>query len=256
MKKILSTLILILILGTIPSFATDKIRITPDVYKGINKYKQGDYAGCIQEMQKAEASMKDASIPYYYMGNAYIQLGRVEDAKEAYGKVVELNTNSGLVALSKNAVEYLGGPEEYAKKDDIGTFIKSRKFLHEEVIKQLEDKEIENAVQEINNKTNKEDRIDFGKYRYLNDAKGQMPTDEEIANAVKTLAKIGYNPYGGINYGANYQMMNQIGLGNPNDLSSILPYLMAQSNQNGTNNNMNNQLIKSMIMSQGGFNGF
>ena len=261
MKKVLMLLIIAFMIGLLPAYATDKIRVSPEVYLGIQKYKEGNYASCIQQMREAIKKMKDdASIPYYYIGNSYVQLGRPEDAKTAYNKVVEINKSLGLVSLSKGAITYLDNIQNVEKADDMREFIESKKFLHKEVIKDLEDKDIQNVQTEINSKSNKEDSVDFNKYRYINDASQNMPTDEEIATAVKILARVGYNPYNQQNFNSDYMtMMSMMGgqnNGMNNNFASMLPYIMSQSNQYGNNNQqgINQQMLQNLMlrgMSQG-----
>ncbi|MBE7706265.1 MAG: tetratricopeptide repeat protein [Cyanobacteria bacterium SIG30] len=248
MKRILALLTVLIIASFAPSFATDKIRVSKEVYEGIKKYKQGNYASCIQDMEKAMSIMEDDSIPLYYMANSYVQLGRPEDAKSTYQKVVALATNKGLVQISTKAIEYLNDIENLEKSDDMREFIESRKFLHNEVIRNLESQEIENIQREINSKSNKEDKIDFNKYKYINDAsQNNMPTDEEIANAVRVLARVGYNPYVQNGFNSDYLTFNAMGE-NKSSFANIFPYMMTQNNQNPYTNQqlMQTMMLKSM----------
>ena len=80
-----------------------------------------------------------------------------------------------------------------------------------------------------------------------------MPSNDEIANAVKTLAKVGVNPMAGFNSGMmtnpDLMQMNML-LGNNNTnngMSNMLPYLLMGQN-NGQN--LSPELIQSMMMSQ------
>ena len=59
MKRILALLILLMTVAIVPAYATDKIKVSPEVYAGIKKYKQGNYASCIQQMRVAIEKMKD-----------------------------------------------------------------------------------------------------------------------------------------------------------------------------------------------------
>lgn len=97
------------------------------------------------------------------------------------------------------------------------------------------------------------------------DAKG--PSNDEIANAVKTLAKAGINPLQQYNQAAMYQMPNaanneyaamgmMFGNGNNNNqgynnnMMNMLPYILQQSPQGSNNPQANASLIQSMMMSQ------
>ena len=81
-----------------------------------------------------------------------------------------------------------------------------------------------------------------------------MPTNEEIANAVKTLAKLGINPMGQMAQPMSYQnpemMQMSMLLGNntqQNNGMNMLPLLMM--NQNGSQN-MSPELLETMMMNQ------
>ena len=81
-----------------------------------------------------------------------------------------------------------------------------------------------------------------------------MPTNEEIANAVKTLAKLGINPMGAMVQPAAYQnpemMQMSMLLGNntqSNNGMNMLPFLMMNQ---GNTQNMSPELIETMMMNQ------
>ena len=81
-----------------------------------------------------------------------------------------------------------------------------------------------------------------------------MPTNEEIANAVKTLAKLGVNPMGSMVQPAMYQnpemmQMNML-LGNNTQSynnMNMLPLLMMNQN---SRENMSPEFIETMMMNQ------
>ena len=61
------------------------------------KYKNGNYTGCLQELYTIVKKNPNNALAYYYAGMAYAQVGEVESAKNAYQRVVNLNTNPVLV---------------------------------------------------------------------------------------------------------------------------------------------------------------
>ena len=85
--------------------------------------------------------------------------------------------------------------------------------------------------------------------------KSEVPSNEEIANAVKTLAKVGFNPMAGFNGNmySNPEMMQMNMLlgnnGNGAQMNNMLPFLLMSQNQDGTQK-MSPELIQSMMMSQ------
>jgi hypothetical protein len=263
MKKIIAFFAIITLMTFGTAFAMEKIKISPSVYQGIKKYKQQNYSGCIQDMQTALVTEADKSLPYYYIGNSYVKLGMSAEAVKNYNEVITLKTSPGLVLYSQQAVACLNDKTKCSGEDDLNAFINSKKFMHPEVIKSLEEQQVDQARAEINaSGATKEKQIDFDKYKYINDASQEMPTNEEIANAVKILAKIGYNPYAqsAINpafaqtYSPQYSQMNavvgQTSTGG-NAFNAMLPYLIAQTNNSqNRQNDQNQQLMQTMMLNQ------
>ncbi len=103
---------------------------------------------------------------------------------------------------------------------------------------------------------------DMQNYKLLNDASKinqAQPTDSEIANAVRVLAQVGFNPFNMMNGYTDPQMAAlSAALGNSNNNNmNYLPYLMSQ----GANPEVAKQMMQSMMMSQmmpdmGGFGKF
>lgn len=237
------------------SFAMDKLRITPDVQNAILQYKKHNYAACIQGMQKAidANKLKDLSIAYYYMGNAYVKLGRSDKAIENYDKVISLNTSPGLVNYAKQGNECLRNLDQCKSIDNIDGFIRSNTLVHPKVYYDLQAKEVETVQTDINQNSNKDQHVDFSKYNYINDASEQMPTDKEIADAVKTLAKVGFAPYGANFNNPNLSQLNMLlNQGGYNGYNNMLPYMMAQNNTNNqdSNESMKKQMLQLMMLNQ------
>ena len=65
-----------------------------NIQDAIARYKRGDYTGCLQEtfslIQKNEKNVA----AYYYMGLAYSNIGKKDEAVEAFEKVIELTVHS------------------------------------------------------------------------------------------------------------------------------------------------------------------
>ena len=137
-------------------------------------------------------------------------------------------------------------PEECAKygkeTNELEQFIKSNKFYDKAVQAEVNKKKLDRIRENINDE--------------LGPKKGEMPSNDEIANAVKTLAKLGINPLAGMT-GAytNPEMMqmnmllgsntnNEYGT---NNSMNMLPLLWMNS-QNGQQ--MPPELIQTMMMSQ------
>jgi len=184
------------------------------VYNAIGKYKHKNYTGVIQDLtpylseegkyyESANNKLKNNSLAYYYYGLSYTQLGFKNEARDAFNKVLEINDSQKLVEYSTRAVACIDGKPEcspnYVDKnapadDEMTVFIKSGKFLDDGVKQQIQEKALDKLKDQINNDT----VPDTGNYKFLNDASSEMkaqPTDKEIADAVKVLAKVGVNPF-------------------------------------------------------------
>lgn len=264
MKKIALVLALSLITAytTNICFAAAKqqkktVSVSPAVYTAISKYKQKNYTGCIQDLTPIVEKDANNDIAQYYIGIAYARLGIKDKAQEAYNNVISTSKDDKLVKYSKKALACLNDQPECSPDyvapgtpadDEMTVFIKSGKFLHDDVLHNVQEKTLEKQKDRINNDM----APDAYNYKFINDASGSMPTDKEIANAVKVLAKAGINPF-------NMNMMNEFAnpeiaqlnamMGNNNNMNTMnyMPYIMAQ---NSGNAEMTKQMIQSMMFSQ------
>lgn len=263
MKKIALLLALTIVTAytTNITFAAGKqrsISVSPAVYTAISKYKQKNYTGAIQDLKPVVEKDENNAIAQYYLGVSYAQLGMKNEAQEAYDKVIKLNSDDKLVQYSKRAVACLSGrPEcspDYVNKnanvDDMTVFINSGKQLHDDVVQQMQRKSLDKQMDRINN-----DMIpDAQNYKYLNDASDAIkaqPTDKEIADAVRILAKVGFNPLNNMaGYTADPQLaMMSAMMGNNNNMNNMnyLPYMLSQG---ASNPDAAKQMMQSMMMSQ------
>lgn len=228
----------------------------PKVSDAIQKYKGQNYVGCMQDTLEITQNDPADALAYYYMAISYVKLGNREKALEAYQKVIALSSNPTLKEYAERGELCLNTPEECKPKnttdieeklaDEYYKFVNSTKNLSKEVSDKLDEIQIEIMKQDIN--------------KEVDDKKSEMPTNDEIANAVKVLAKVGVNPFTSQSnpyIQAQQSMMQnpeymqlQMMLGNNNnngnDFMSMLPYFMTQT---GKNQNMSADTIKNMMMS-------
>lgn len=250
MKKI-SLLLIAVLLGSFNlSYAVKEIKVSPDVQYGVKYYKAANYVGALQHLEKALKTNPNDQLAQYYLANCYVKIGKKEKAKEAYDKVIKANQIPGLVKYADVALKCLESEQNCAaakasmgaKDEEMERFIKSGQFMATDGSKAARPGDL--TV--IQNKINNGEEINFSDLRYLNDATNsnpmaetnqiaaaaQIPTDAEIASAVKTLAKVGFNP---VNY--NYA----------NNNSGMMSFL-----ENGyqSGSKMNPQLMQAMMMTQ------
>lgn len=252
MKKFLTTIILAIIgLSAVAQAAGTSLDAA------IRKYKSKNYVGCIQDT--IELTQKDPAntIAYYYMAISYAQIGNKDNAVLAYQKVIDLSTNLTLVSYAKKGLSCATGADECKPKSaaaaaldaDLDRFIKGGQFYSEDVNKKLQEIRNEQLKNNINNEVNQLE-------------KSEMPTNDEIAVAVKTLAKAGFNPLQMQNnpvlqaQQAMYQNPEyaqlQMLLGNNSnnfDFTNMLPYFLAQKQGGNQNQNLSQDMVKNMMMS-------
>ena len=241
LKKFIIGLAILSFLGANAAFSQ---QASDSAIKGIiNQYKAQNYLGCINSSDKIIQNDPSNIFAYYYKGLAYIQLGKKEEATTAFEQVINLNSNQTLVEYAQKATACLNNPEDCSKygkeANELDAFIKSGKFYAQSVQSEVNKKKLDRIKENINDE--------------LGPKKGEMPSNDEIANAVKTLAKLGINPLAGMgnNY-TNPQMMEMSMLlgNNPyygNNSANMLPMLWMNQNNN---QQMSPELIQTMMMSQ------
>lgn len=281
-KKLLCALVLMLFL-TYPcsevsaksSYYNSQVKIA------IKKYKFGNYTGCIQDCKNIIKASPNNALAYYYLGMAYTQAGRGNDAITCYKKVLSLKTNPKLAEYAETGRRCLETPDKCVLPDpvdankkpveelsDIDKFIASPSDLSPAVRQDFKQKHLNAIKTEIN--ANKD--LDSYNFEKLNDASqdkpetgeqakiAQKPSEDEIKAAFKVLNNAGINPYTTqtdmqqvMNYqNPEMQELNALTGGNTqnyqnNAMFNMLPYMLSQNN--GSKNNYSPQLIQSMIMS-------
>lgn len=240
MKKLILNLALIAFFASAMSAYCAPVTNT-EIRAAVQKYKTKNYLGCLQDTEVMLKKDPSSSISYYYQALAYVQLGKTAQAMEAFNKVVTLNSNPTLVTHATRGIACINGDEDCKPKSEkqedteLDTFIKSNKFYGNSVQADLNKKKLNEFKHEINSdidvKTNQ---------------KSEMPTNDEIAQAVKTLAKIGVNPMAAMN-GMNPSMMGQ-------QNAEMMQMNMLLGNNNGNNNSMNSMLPMLMMQGQSGKN--
>lgn len=259
MKKIAVLILCFMLSGAFAlSYAATRT-VSQQVYSGIAKYKKANYTGCMQDMEAALKKNPNDVLAKYYLALTYTRIGLKEDAKKYYQQVIDQNSEKILTKYSQKALVCLETPDnaickikEVEKNKEMNDFIESGEFLHPDLERDLQKRELKDAKDTLN--ADKFPQMEY--FRYINDAKDELePTDAQIAAAVKILAKVGYNPAAQI-YNNSFSspqalqmsMMNTNQNSNNNFLN-MLPYLMAQKN-GSSNQGVSPELIQAMLMNQ------
>ncbi len=241
LKAITSCLIIMgLIFTTGITFASSKKEPLPSsfLFQAMNKYKQKNYTGCIQDMDYMIQKGHPTDLAFYYKAISYSKLGMSDMAKENYQQAINVTSNTTLKDYASQALICIDDPsacDMNLDDGDITKFIKSEKFMHNDVKNNLQENAINRAKEEINNQKKPSD----ANLKYINQNNNQ-PTDKEIADAIRTLSKLGINPF--------------------NSMSAINPYMQEQNAELmqinallGNNNNSNNMMnLIPILTMQGG----
>lgn len=196
---------------------------------GMDKYKKGDTKACLKIMETLSKEDPVNSYVNYYMAISYAKLGETKEAKNAYEKVIMLNEHPTLVSYSRKGLANIDNSSAVKKK-----------LERAEVSKIAKPSRVANKPLKTNN---------------------DVPTDEEIANAIKVLKKAGIlnvnvgvnNPYGSMGMPQNNDLMQMNMLmggmgGSKNKGMDMMPFLMMQAqNKDGNQKNITPEIMQVMM---------
>jgi len=235
--------------------------ISPSLKPYILEYKKGNYLGAMLGIEELLDKEKNNTAAKYYLALCYTQLGYSGEAQQLFTNLTQ-NKDSALIRYySEKALSCIGNSDneickprqtaqekikelkiadqEKAKKqqaeiaakakenkeefdtDDITTFIRSGKKIHPDAMDAITKERMERKLQS-DEYTKKQAEQNPRK------SEADIPTNEEIAAALNTLAKIGFNPFEQNNLNSLTAYNNQfdynlIGLNNPAYINSMVP---------------------------------
>ena len=232
----------------------------------VNKYKNGNFSGSLQELISLTKMDSANPLVYYYLGMAYTQVGNSDAAIQAYERVLVLSPDKTLMQYATKGRDCLtNGPTCAAEQDEsqseMDDFINSPygNGFSEALNKEIRAKQLKDIQKTINNKENLED-TDIEKIHNYDNQSGSaeetikiaQASDEDILNAIKTLKEAGVNV--SINTTQN-PIPNQyndismmLGTSNNNNnsmMNMMIPYMI---NQNENGQNIDPQVMQAMMM--------
>ena len=74
-----------------------------EINNAISSYKKGDYLSCISILKDYTMRYDNNATAWYYLGNSYMNIAMVNEANEAFNKVIQLNTVPKLTSYSIQA---------------------------------------------------------------------------------------------------------------------------------------------------------
>lgn len=183
----------------------------------IAKYKAGNYTGSMQELYSILKKNSTNAVAYYYLAMVYTKIGEIEAAKSCYQMVITLNPNDTIVNYAQRGKSCLYDsttcgidPTTEAAKtieealSDLDKFIQAPfgNGFSEELNNQLRQKQLEKLQNKMNRglplteedmkkleEFNKSEALTTDKLAMADD----MPSNDEIINAVQVLKRAGLN---------------------------------------------------------------
>jgi len=204
----------------------------PQVRAAINKYKGGDYIGCIQDLTEYSENDPSNVIAYYYIGISYMKVGLKDKAIDSLEKVSTINSVPRLSSYAVQATrcmknninpcEYRKVPEsqlenlikdpeaffaalmgnkekpeatEASAEDDLEKLINGDypSNIHPDANKVIQETRLIQEQERVNAELKKRLGTNKKSAKQTNDKIASVsPSDKEIADAVRTLSKAGY----------------------------------------------------------------
>lgn len=232
---------------------------------GIRKYKLGNYLNCIQRMEALTKKDPSNALAHYYLAISNARIGNKDVAIAEYNVVKQLDSSFLLSLYADKGIKCLENPDKcegvFLNEDmteDIGP---AKGVSNYEATKALEKQQKLRKIKQLLNSGQEVPKEDMKLFKDLTPKKKSKidtPSDAEIANAVKTLAKIGINPLAMNSMGSNPYAMNSMG-SNPyamngmNSKNMEMQMLMSTLNPKSNNNSYGsmNSMMPFMMMNQG-----
>ena len=259
MKKLIPVVLAILFMTSSVSMVLAKPATTsPATAAAIKLYKAGNYTQSY--MQFTDLVKKDPSnaLAYYYLAMSSVQLGKKDEAISNYERVIEMSPNGILGSYAKQGIRCTDDPigcHEPVKEESTVTnndseedkFIKGKFGSGFSINARgaYEKQKIENIKREINRNND----ITPQTFKDYKDFSSYEPTNEEIANAIQTLRKAGFNDIlGSQNYGNDVSYL--LGAQDNTNKSGYEMLNMLFNNGRSGTANLNPQVIQSLLSTQ------
>ena len=133
--------------------------VTPSLKPCIQKYKQENYTGAMQDLEELIKKERNNTLAKYYLALCYTRLGYKEEAQTLYNEIVKADDNVALTYYSQKALNCLENPDstqceapKTVKKevevDDITEFIQSGRKIHPAAMDRITIERMERKMQE------------------------------------------------------------------------------------------------------------
>lgn len=246
MKKSILVLLSILVCAATINIASAKSTSNPSLASAIRMYKAGNYAQSYNLLTNIVSKDPSNAVAYYYLAMNLAQIGKKDEAIANYEKVLTLSTNGQLTRYAKKGKTCLEDPEKCNEptddESDMDKFIR-RSYgsgFSKEARSEYEKQKIENLMREMNRK----DDIPAQKFRDYKDFSSEVPTNDEIVTALRTLQRAGLS---NMVLNNSYSELSALSGRNNNEYDMINMLI------GGRNNSLSPQVIQSLITNQMSF---
>ena len=239
----------------------------PTINGAINKYKNGNYTGCLQELYSYVKKHPSDAYAYYYMGMAYTKIGEKKAAANCYQKTINCNAKGKLLERALKGRDCITGGvychsldlDNAGLSDPLDQFINAPyegNGFSPELQEQYKKDQLKNLQRTINRKDNLNNK-DINKIDKFDNSKSELfigeklamspnidsePTNSEVMDAIGVLKRAGLNITA-----SNVQNGMSEDTTNPSQTSNISNFVpnqeLQQLNMMLGNNNNNDSMM-------------
>lgn len=258
MKKNILVLLSVVMLSLAVNVATAKPAVTnPATSAAIKLYKSGNYTGAYNSLKEILKKDQTNALAYYYLAMTEVQLGKTEEAIENYTRVMKMSPNGVLGSYAKKGKKCVETPERChepevsaskATETDEDRFIKGAygSGFSKDARGVYEKQKIESLKREIN----RQNELPPQRFKEYKDFSSEVPTNDEIVNALRTLQRAGLSDVMPNNrYASDVSSL----LGDDNNSARTgydMLNLLLKQNNSSTTSNLSPQVIQSLLTTQ------
>ena len=245
MKKYILILMTAIICASTMNFVSAKTTTSNSTLaNAIRLYKAGNYSQSYIAFNNIVKRDPSNAVAYYYLAMTSAQIGKKDEALANYEKVISLSPNGQLGRYATKGKTCLETPDkchEESEESADDRFIQSRfgSGFSDKARSEYEKQKIENFMREMNRGND----VTPQKFKDYKDFSSEVPTNDEIVAALRTLQKAGLSDI--LNNNVN-EMSLLTGGNNVNNNNAMLNMLMGGNN----NSSLSPQVIQSLLTNQ------
>ena len=254
MKKTFSAILSILLVCFTVNTVCAKVKATsPETAAAIKLYKAGNYTQSYVALKNILDKDSSNALASYYMGMTAAQIGKRDEALQYYGVAAELSPNGILGKYARKGKKCIETPSLCHEPDVLPSaegdtledkFIKG-KFGSgfSEQARGVHEKE---KIQQLKRDINRNEDIAPSKFKEYKDFSSQMPTNDEIVQALRVLQRAGLQDVMGTNTN-NDAISAFFGTQNNRNGNDVYDMLFSR---NSANPGLSPQVIQSLLTTQ------